>query len=362
MAEQDDGESKSHEPSQRRLDEARRKGDIPRSADLTMAIGYGGVLLAAAAAGSGIVDRLGTLGAVLIGQADTLAPLLFGAHGAAPAAGILRETGLALAPLVLVPIALVILGLLAQRGFVFAPDKLVPKLERVSLVQNARQKFGLSGLVEFAKSFVKLCVYSLALGLYVAHALDDIALSATLAPAAAAWLIGRLAVEFLAIVVALSLAIGLVDAVWQHADHRRRNRMSHKELRDEQKDVEGDPHLKERRRQRGLEIAQNRMLDEVPGANVVIVNPTHYAVALSWSRTSPGAPVCVAKGQDAVAARIREVAQEAGVPVHEDPPTARALYATVGIGEEIGRDHYAQVAAAIRFAEAVRARARRSPL
>lgn len=362
MAEQDDGESKSHEPSQRRLDEARRKGDIPRSADLTMAIGYGGVLLAAVAAGSGIVDRLGTMGAVLIGQADALAPLFFAGHGSAPAAGILQETGRALAPLVVVPIALVLLGLFAQRGIVFAPEKLVPKLERISLVQNARQKFGLSGLVEFAKSFVKLCAYSLALGLYVAHALEDIALSATLAPSAAAWLIGRLSVEFLAIVVVLSLVIGLVDAVWQHADHRRRNRMSHKELRDEQKDVEGDPYLKERRRQKGLQIAQNRMLDEVPKANVVIVNPTHYAVALAWSPTSPGAPVCVAKGKDAVAARIRETATESGVPVHEDPPTARALFAAVELGEEIGRDHYAQVAAAIRFAEAVRAKARRSPL
>jgi flagellar biosynthetic protein FlhB len=152
--------------------------------------------------------------------------------------------------------------------------------------------------------------------------------------------------------------IGVIDLLWQHFSHRQKLRMSRKEMQDEYKQNEGDPHMKQQRRQRGYDIATNRMLKDVPGADVVIVNPEHYAVALRWDRMPGRAPVCVAKGVDAVAARIRERAQQAGVPIHRDPPTARALHATTEIGAEIAPDHYRTVAAAIRFAEQIRARVR----
>jgi flagellar biosynthetic protein FlhB len=115
----------------------------------------------------------------------------------------------------------------------------------------------------------------------------------------------------------------------------------------------------EQRRQRGQEIATNKMLQDVPTADVVVVNPTHYAVALKWDRSVGRAPICVAKGVDEVAARIRDLAHENGVPVHSDPPTARALHAEVDLGQEISQDHYRAVAAAIRFAEGIRKKAAR---
>ena len=130
--------------------------------------------------------------------------------------------------------------------------------------------------------------------------------------------------------------------------------MTHEELKEETKRSEGDPHIKQQRRQRGQEIATNRMLLDVDGADVVIVNPTHYAVALKWTRTPGSAPKCVAKGVDEIAARIRERASEAGVPIHQDPPTARAVHASVEVGDEIQPEHYIAVAAAIRFAEDLR--------
>ena len=126
---------------------------------------------------------------------------------------------------------------------------------------------------------------------------------------------------------------------------------------DEVKHSEGDPHIKQQRRQRAVEIAMNQMLSDVPDAGCRDRQPTHYAVALKWDRLSSGAPVCVAKGIDEIAARIREVAAENAVPIHSDPPTARALHASVDIGDEISPDHYVPVAAAIRFAEAVRRKA-----
>ena len=134
--------------------------------------------------------------------------------------------------------------------------------------------------------------------------------------------------------------------------------MSRKEMTDEAKEQEGDPHVKQQRRQKGYEIAMNQMLADVPDADVVVVNPTHYAVALKWDRLQGGAPICVAKGVDDIAARIRETANENNVPIHRDPPTARALYATVDIGEQILPEHYRAVAASIRFAEKMRAKMR----
>jgi flagellar biosynthetic protein FlhB len=362
MAEEKSEESKIHDPTPRRLDELRRKGEIPRSADLATAIGYAGILLALVAAGGMIVDRLGALATALIARPERIAPLLFDGHGAALPGALLGATGVALAPIWAAPAALVVLALVVQRALLFTPDKLLPKVSRISPLQNAKNKFGLSGLVEFLKSFVKLLVYSGALAVYIASALDELVLSATLDPRQVSVLVGRLGVEFLAIVVGIMLVIGALDLVWQHIEHRRKNRMSHKELRDEVKESEGDPYLKERRRQKGMSIAQNAMLSDVGQASVVVVNPTHYAVALTWSRMQEGAPICVAKGVDQVALRIREVAEEAGVPIRHDPPTARALHATVDIGDEIGPELYAQVAAAIRFSEEVRARARRSVL
>ena len=154
----------------------------------------------------------------------------------------------------------------------------------------------------------------------------------------------------------VSAAIGAVDFMWQKAEHIRKNRMSRKELVDEAKQQEGDPHMKGQRRQRAQEIAMNQMLGDVPGADVVIVNPTHYAVALKWSRLPGAAPECVAKGVDQIAFRIREIAEEAAVPIHSDPPTARALFAMVEIGQEVHPEHYQAVAAAIKFAEAMRAK------
>ncbi len=167
-------------------------------------------------------------------------------------------------------------------------------------------------------------IYGICLTLFLQAHLSEI-LSASAAPARSSILLMlNLLVRFLFIVVLIALAIGLVDYLWQHAEHIRKNRMSRKEIQDETKDAEGDPHVKQQRRQRAQEIATNQMMAEVPKADVVIVNPTHYAVVLKWSRASGAAPVCVAKGVDAVAAMIRSKASEANIPIHSDPPTARA--------------------------------------
>jgi len=253
---------------------------------------------------------------------------------------------------------LALLVVLAQRGLVFAPTKLAPQLSRISLIKGVANKFGREGLFEFAKSFVKLSIYSAVLGVFLVLQAEAILGTLYFTPAIATAELLQLSLLLLSVVLVIALVIGLIDLVWQRAEHLRKNRMSRKELTDEMKESEGDPVMKQQRRQKAVSLAMNQMLADVPDADVVIVNPTHYAVALKWDKASGRAPVCVAKGVDAVADRIRALASEAGVPIRSDPPTARALHATLAVGEEIRSEQYRAVAAAIRFAEGLRKRAR----
>ena len=357
-ADEDDG-NKTHEPTQHKLDEARRKGEIARSADLMTAGAYAGLLLAMLAGGAGAVQTAGTALGVLLERADALAPLMLDrGTAAAPVGGLLGRIAAGFWPFFALPAALALLAALAQRAFVVAPEKLQPKWSRIDPVQNAKNKYGPSGLFEFAKSLAKLVAFSAVLAGFLALRLSEMAGSLHGDPRIVGALMMRIVVAFTIVVLVVSALIGAVDYLWQHHDHLRRNRMSHREVKEEHKQHEGDPHLKQERRQRGQRIAGAQMMAEVPKADVVIVNPTHYAVALKWSRAPGSAPVCVAKGVDHVALRIREVAQTDGVPVHADPPTARALHATTETGAEIAPEHYHAVAAAIRFAEAMRRRAR----
>lgn len=355
---QEEGD-KTHDPTPRKLEEARKKGEVARSQDLSVAAAYGGLLLSFLVAGVQGVDRLGTVFASLTGGADGWRAVFFGGASAAPAISLIGRVAGAVAPWFAIPAALVLLAIVAQRAPVVAPSKLAPKLNRISPVSNAKNKFGRGGLFEFAKSFVKLVIYSVVLFLFLRARIEEMSASVQTSPAIAASLLARLSLEFLFVVLLVALGIGAVDYLWQRHEHLRKNRMSHQELRDEHKEAEGDPHMKQNRRRKAQEIASRRMMEAVPGADVVIVNPTHYAVALKWSRAPGTAPECVAKGVDEIARRIREIAAENGVAIHSDPPSARALFASVDIGQEIAPEHYRAVAAAIRFADTLRQKVRR---
>jgi flagellar biosynthetic protein FlhB len=350
---------KPHEATPRKLEQAREKGEIVRSTDLNAAVMFVGVLLAGWLFAPALLDALGRLTQITLGHADPLSELLLQPGSFAVASAVLLPPLLVSAALVGVPALLIILSLIAQRGFVFAPSKLEPKLSRISPVSNAKQKFGMEGLFQFAKSSAKLVIVSVLLGAYLWARSDMILGSVQAAPGQVLGLIGRMSLEFIAVVTALSLLIGAIDWSWEWAQLMRRNRMTRQELQDEIKSSEGDPAFKQERRQRAHSIATNQMMADVPKADVIVVNPTHYAVALKWDRSRGQVPVCVAKGVDEVAARIRTIGIEAGVPIFSDPPTARALHATVEIGAPIEPDHYRAVAAAIRFADAIRRRARR---
>ena len=355
---EDEGQEKSFEPTQRRIDQAREKGDVPRSTDVTAAAAYAGLLAVMLASGGEMATDFAAALAPFIGSADRLEGRVLGPGGALVIARAAGDVAAALAPLFVVPAALVLAALIAQQAIVAASDKLVPKLSRLNPIQVAKNKFGPTGLMEFAKSAAKMLLVSTAVWFWLAAETPRLIGLVRADGAGLARHLGSTMVSLLWVVLTIAAAVAALDWLWQRYDHMRKLRMSFEELKKDSKETEGDPYLRQARRRRAEEIATNRMLLDVPKADVVIVNPEHYAAALRWSRAPGAAPTVVAKGVDAVAHAIRVRAMEAGVPIHRDPPTARALVASVAIGAEIGEEHYRAVAAAIRYAEEIRRRAR----
>ncbi len=353
MAADEDRDARQFEPTQRRLDKAREEGEAVRSEELQAAAASVGLLVALVTGGGWAIAIAGTAGRTFLERPERLAE------------GRMAEAGAAALWMLAPPLALlagpavaVLAWLVASRGLVVAPSRLGLRLSRLSVLANARQKFGRAGLFDFARRVVKLVIVATVLTLYLRAGAASLLIAPELGAGPVVRLMADRVVGFLAIVTLVTAVLGVADYLWQRLEFRRRHRMTRKEVTDEMKDSEGDPHLKAGRRRRAQEIASRRMLVEVPRADVVIVNPTHYAVALRWDRAKGRAPVCVAKGMDEMAARIRRLAQEAGVPIRHDPPTARMLHAAIEVGQEIRREHYAAVAAAIRFADSLRKRAR----
>lgn len=354
MAEDKTEEDKQYDPSQKKLDDARAKGEVPKSVDLTTAAAYGGFLITATALGPESLFALASSFQGMLGKADDLATIAFAGSQAPLMGAVITAVFRNMAPWFVIPATCALLAVIAQRAFVVAPDKLIPKGNRISPLTGFKNKFGRNGLFEFVKSATKLVIYAMVLGVFLSMQRERMIGVLYLTPTHIASELGRLTVSMMLIVLIIAIVLGMVDFLWQRAEHMRKHRMSRKEMMDEIKESEGDPIMKQQRRQKGVELAMNKMLVDVPKADVVIVNPTHYAVALAWDRQKGSAPICIAKGTDEIAARIREIAQEYAVPIHSDPPTARALHAGVELGDEIAVEHYQAVAAAVRFADTIR--------
>ncbi|MGH1463885.1 MAG: EscU/YscU/HrcU family type III secretion system export apparatus switch protein [Cognatishimia sp.] len=349
-------DDKPFDATPRKLQKAREKGDIARSADMAVAASYFGFLAICLTVGAASLSNIGNVLAGILAKSHTLADQGFSEHGSVVFGQVFRQITLPASAWLLGPAALVLATILAQRSFVVTPSKLKGRASRINPLKNAQNKYGRSGLFEFAKSAAKLVIYCLCLGVFLKAHTAEILLSLQLTERQSIALMFDLVIKMLMAVAMIAFVIGTIDYLWQQAQLQRRNRMTHKEMMDESKEAEGDPHFKQKRRQKALAIANSQMMADVPTADVIIVNPSHYAVALKWHRHKQNAPRCVAKGTDQLARRIRELAQENNVPIHRDPPVARALHAELNLGDEIPIQHYQAVAAAIRFADHMRNR------
>lgn len=352
--ENETSQEKSHEATAAKLERARKKGDMARSQDVQTAAAYLGFCAVVLLAGSWIAPILGeTLMSFLARPAELAAMFT---SGAAPAISLqlFGRIGLPAAALFAAPALLILVLLIAQKSIVAAPEKLTPKMSRINPVTNAKQKYGPHGLFEFLKSTIKLTAISIILGIAISTEIDRLPQYSRIS---GQFLPSLLLAQFWNIMIGVlvfAFVVAVIDFMWQRHSHLRKMRMTYQELKDENKQAEGDPYMRASRRERGREIANNRMLHDVATADVVITNPTHYAVALKWSRAERSVPFCVAKGDDELARRIRMRAEQEGVPIHSDPPTARSIHALVDVGKPIHPEHYKAVAAAIVFADKLR--------
>ena len=348
-----DNNDKQYEATEQKLRKARQQGDLPRSTEVNVAMMYLGVWLALTfGAGFAAKSWLAMASRTLGSEPWPDSPVT------GLAQPLWQSAAIAVIAMATVPLIAIILGLVVQRALVFSPQKLAIDFKRINPVKNAGQKFGKSGLVTFAISVSKAGFVGVG-GWFLFSMLWN-RMAGSMLGAGDIWVLGLpdLMGRVLIMAVAISAGFAVLDFLWKRFEHLQKNRMSRKEMEDEHKEVEGDPHMKAARRQKAVDLVSRQMLADVAKADVVIVNPTHYAVALEWKRGSGRAPVCLAKGTDDIAALIRQRARDHDVPIWSDPPSARAIHATVRIGEEIQREHFAAVAAAIRFAEKMRERAR----
>lgn len=352
-----DNEERSHDPTPGRLEKARRDGDVAQSRELNAAAAYAALFVALVAAGGASAMALAPLLTRLLADPEGVAEIAMN-DGAMLIGAMLTKAGLAAAAFLLGPAAAVAVSIGAQRAYAPSLKKIKPQWSRLSPAANAKRKFGPEGFVELARSAVNLAIVGGVFWVLYAAGAQRLPLAALTPAEGGLAMIIKESSTYLGAIVVFAVAVAVVDTPLVQHRHKKRLMMSLDELRREAKETEGDPHFKHQRRERGRAIATNRMLNDVPKASVVIVNPEHYAVALKWDGPKTGAPVVVAKGVDEMARLIRERAAAAGVPLRRDPPTARAIFAVVKIGEEVRREHYAAVAAAIHFADAVRRAAR----
>jgi flagellar biosynthesis protein FlhB len=352
MAEDDSGE-RTLEPTQKKLDQAIERGDVAKSQELTtwFVLGAGtlGLYLFAPPAArdltlawKGLMAHAGTLeldGASLLAIARTLT------MGAAAALAL---------PLILLLVASAA-GNAMQHRLIFSLEPVTPTLSKISPIAGFKRLFGQAAWVNFGKGLAKIAIVGAVMIFVVWPQREEMATLVNADVAVLTPFIFALIVKLLASALAILAFVALGDWLYQRHAWYERQKMTVQELKEEFKQSEGNPEIKAKIKQLRRQKAGRRMMANVPKASVVITNPTHYAVALRYE-SGMGAPVCVAKGVDAVALRIREVAGQHEVPIVENPPLARALHATVDIDQEIPGEHYRAVAEVISYVLKVRRR------
>ena len=336
MSEQDQAQERSERPSPRRLEKARREGQVARSRELnTVAIMLAGgatYLVFGAWAVGGLGDLLGRG----LGQAAVLVhePASIGAIMSLITAAVGDSLRL-LAPVLIGALVATLLGPVLLGGFTLSAEALRPKLSRLSPLAGFKRIVSLQGLMELAKTLLKFAVLTGLAALLLWSLTDELLALGIGSPSAAIVESGRI-VRFSFITVALGLVlIAAIDVPFQLHSHFKKLMMTQQELRDEHKETEGSPETRARVRRVRQEIANRRMMADVPLADVVLTNPTEYAVALRYTDRPDRAPRVVAKGRGLIAVRIREIAGEHEVPVCEAPLLARAIYFNADIGAEI---------------------------
>ena len=347
MADEQDAASKTEDATPTKLQKAREKGDVAKTPDLGALASFAGAAAVIAIAGGWMSQNLAGALLPFIAHPDSMS---LEGHGAVEVARIATRAG---APILISVMAVAALmgagGNLIQTGLLFSPEKAKPDWKKVSPLAGLKRLLGVDNLMQFVKSLSKIIMVGWVGWVVMMPYLHPLRDLAAMDPAAMLPLLSEILRKLVFATAALMLAIAGLDWFWQRQRFLTRMRMTKEEQKEEFKNSEGDPHFKAKRRQIALQRSRRRMMAAVPQATMVVMNPTHYAVALKYEAGETAAPQCVAKGMDAVALKIRALAEEHGVPIIEDPPLARALYAAVELDEFIPPAHYEAVAKLIGF-------------
>ncbi len=346
MSEEDDSQ-KTEDPTQKKLDDTRKKGEVPLSREVNnWAILFAGAIL------------IGTvIGPIAANLADFLAAYIENAHSFDAMSGgfettLNRAFGRTMRSVAVIFAGLMVIAFIApfaQIGPLFTVKKIIPKLEKISPIKGWKRIFSKNSLMEFFKGILKLGIIS-SVGFIIASPYYSGLEHMVGQP------IPLLLDEIIAIVMKMMtgilivlVVVAMIDLSFQRKQHTEKMKMSKQEVKDEHKQTEGDPHVKGKLRQLRAEKGRQRMMQAVPEADVVITNPTHFAIALKYNPDEMPAPICVAKGVDELALRIREVAKEHGVEVVENKPLARALYDVIEVDQIIPTEQFQAVAEVISY-------------
>jgi len=346
MAEDQDNSQKTEDPTQKRLDDALKRGDVVKSQEITNWFIIAGGTLVLVAFSTGMSTNLTTTMRGLIANAHDLRVDGRALIWLSEKIGFELLAALAI-PFLLLAIA-AIAGNIVQHRLVWTTEVLAPKLNRISPMAGAKRLFSAQAIANFVKGLLKLVVVGAVLTFLLWPERDRAEGLALTDPAAILPVTKAVALKLMGAVVAMLAVVAAADYLFQYRQWYERQKMTLRELKDEFKESEGDPAIKGKMKQTRSQRMRKRMMAEVPKATVIITNPTHYAIALKYER-GMDAPICVAKGVDAVALKIREIATQNAVPIVENPPLARALHATVEVEQPITPEHYKAVAEVISF-------------
>jgi flagellar biosynthetic protein FlhB len=347
MADDFDDSQKTEQPTQKKLRDAEEKGDVAQSPEIASL-----AVLAAATAfiamwSGGTATRLKGLMTAFLAEPHRL-QVSSGAMSE-----LFSSLGLQVVLILAVPLGILAAASLAAHWVQHPPtlstEKLRPDASRLSPLKGFGRIFGRTSLINFLKGLVKVTAAGFAIYTIVWPARDDVVAMVTLPITQILPFVQALTVRFLSAALAVLVLFAVGDYGWQYFERMRRLKMTRQEVRDEFKQSEGDPAVKGRLRQIRSERSRKRMMAAVPKAAVIITNPTHFAVALAYESGKMAAPVCVAKGVDLIALKIREIAEAHNIPIVENPPLARTLYASVDVDETIKPEHFKAVAQVIGY-------------
>lgn len=354
MAENDqDQQDKTEQPTPKRLDEARKKGDIPRSRDLSSAavvmMGGIGMYMLGGQVGAGMSE--------MVRSSLTLSPDAINGDGVMTAAlsKAMLQAAMACAPVVGLIMLAAAIAPLALGGWSISGEALTPKFDRLNPINGFKRMFSVTALVELMKSLGKFAVVAFAAVLMLRLQTGELlGLGSEPTQQAVVHAFKMCGQSFIVLSAGLLIIAG-VDVPYQLWQYAKKLRMSREDIKREMKESDGSPEIKSRIRQLQRELAQRRMMEDVPKADVVVTNPTHFAVALRYDDQRMRAPIVVAKGTDLVAAKIRELAAQHNVAIYEAPPLARTLHRHVEIGGEIPQRLYVAVAQVLTYIFQLRA-------